>query len=323
MRTKLQAVPLDIRRRVAHKLESIRESGMVPGLENAYLGAEVCPVYRPDIKDVAYWEFEIAGLKEVMSRQHEGKSSGVGFMLASTGSHDIPIPHWSVNNEPPSRALESKSKQTAARIFKLDTLTYAAEDASGKYLAHIGQMPLQVLNPETDMSKYMGINTVTTTLKAASTDDKSPSEVVVKKTDVAAQKLKLSSWESLDGVKKGFAGTYRLHLDAHVRRAAPAWEIENLIAKFGEGILEGRHITVPLMGPGKASVTGDGAKFVKLTMLDRKFAPAVTLEALPAPEKKELNFQLAISYADGTSENLPFFIVPKGTPSNKKSIVTH
>src|SRR5882762_8884489 len=106
MRVKSQETPQDLRRRVANKLESIRGTPMAPGGDAARLGDEACPIYRPDIEGVAYWEFDVVGLKSTQAREHEGRSSGVGFMLASAGRHDVPIPHWSLTAEPPSRALE-------------------------------------------------------------------------------------------------------------------------------------------------------------------------------------------------------------------------
>lgn len=318
MRKKLEEIPLEIRRRVANKLESIRGTAMAPGGESSYLGKEVCPIYRPDIKDVAYWEFEIAGLKDVRSREHEGKSSGLGFILVSTGKHDIPFPHWSLTNESPSRALEAKSKQgQVARVIKLDTLAYAAEDAKGNYLAHIGQFPLQIIGTEIDPLKYRGISTVTATPKNLSKDDAAPPELTIESTGEKVPKLKLSSWESLTAFKRGYAKAYKPFLKALAERALQPWETEDLITKFGEGIHEGQRLILPLLQPGKVKITGEGARFVKLTLLDRQ-PPAVSLEALSSNEKKEANIQLQISYKDGTSESLPFFVVPAGTPSNTR-----
>jgi hypothetical protein len=323
MRVKLQETPQELRRRVANKLESIRGTPMAPGGDGARLGEQACPIYRPDVKGVAYWEFEIAGLKKTLAREHEGRSSGLGFMLASTGRHDIPIPHWSLTIEPPSRALEAKAPQgNVARIIKLDTLAYAAEGAKGRYLAHLGQFPLQIVGTRSGLTKLRGISTVTATPKKPSTDDLSPSELIVTRDGVRVPKLKLAAWESWPAAKRGYAKAYKPHLEALAARAADAWTIEDLIAQFGEGIHEGQRLTVPLLKDGKAEVTGNGAKLVKLTFLDRQ-SPAVTLEALPSEAKTEADFQLAISYSDGTSETLLFFVVPKDTPSNNRSTLPH
>jgi hypothetical protein len=43
------------RRRAARILESIHGTEMAPRGKGARLGDEACPVYRPDIQEVAYW----------------------------------------------------------------------------------------------------------------------------------------------------------------------------------------------------------------------------------------------------------------------------
>jgi hypothetical protein len=323
MRIKFQDSPLEFRRRVANKLESIRGTDLAPGGKNARLGDSVCPIYRLDIKEVAYWEYEITGLKKIKAREHEGKSSGTGFILASAGGHDVPIPHFSLTTEPPSRALEAKSKQgQVARIVKLDTLAYAAEDENGEYLIHVGQMPLQIQRLGGDLAKYPGVSTVTATPKQPSDNDKTNSELIIKAEGAEVPKLKLVGWEDYAALRKGFVKAYAPYLRALADHASKSWEIENLITKFGEGIQEGQKLTVPLLTQGKIKVSGDGTKFFKLKKLARK-PGAFTLEALPSTEKKEAGIQVEISYADGTSETLPFFAVPTNTPSNNRSILPH
>ncbi len=323
MRVKLQETPQELWRRVANKLESIRGTPMALGSDEARLGDAACPVYRPDIKGIAYWEFEIAGLKEVRSRGHAGQSSGVGFMLAATGAHDLPIAHWSLTMEPPSRALEAKARDgKVARVVKLDTLTYVAEDEKGKYLGHVGTFPSQVVTVATDLTKLRGISSFTAAPKSPSKDDTAPGEMAVTPGGVKVPRAKLVPFDTWPGTKRGYGKAFRPHLDALAASVKPAWAIEDLIAKFGEGILEGQALTVPLLKPGKAQINGDGAKFVKMTVIDRQ-PPAVRLEAMPSDEKKELNFQLVLSYEDATSETLLFFIVPKGTPTNNRSVLPH
>jgi len=297
---------------------------MAPGGNGAHLGEQACPIYRPDIEGIAYWEFEIAGLKETQPREHDGPSSDVGFILASTGRHDVPIPHWSLTIEPPSRALEAKSKDgEVARIIKLDTLAYVAEDTKGESLSILGQIPLRIVGMRGGLTKFRGISTVTAAPREASTDDDSPTELIVKQGGVKVPELKLAAWKSWTDLKRGYSRAYKPHLEALVASSAEAWTIEDLIDKFGEGIYEGQQLTVPLLKPGEVRVSGDGAKLVELIVLDDRQSPAVTLKALSSREKKEANFQLEISYSDGTSEILLFFVVPEDTPSNNRSVLPH
>ena len=323
MRVKLQETPIQLRRLVANKLESIRGTAMAPNGKGVCLGELACPIYRPDIEGVAYWEFEIAGLEKILPREHDGQSSGVGFMLVSTGKHDLPVPHWSLTIEPPSRALEAKSPGVnVAKIIKLDTLAYTAEDAKGLYLAHLGQLPPQIIGVRGVLAKLQGISSVTAAPVQPSENDAKPVELISTSAGVPVPNIKLNPWRSWTAAKRGYAKAYQRHLEALAIRSAVAWEIEDLIAKFGEGIHEGQSLNVPLLQAGKFSLTGEAEKFVKLSRLDLN-PPVVMLEALPSEEKKELNFQLDITYRDGSSETLLFFIVPKNAPSNRRSTSPH
>ena len=323
MRVKLQETPIQLRRLVANKLESIRGTPMAPNSKGAYLGELACPIYRPDIEGIAYWEFEIAGLEKILPREHQGSSSGVGFMLASTGSHDLPVPHWSLTIEPPSRALEAKSPDAkVAKIIKLDTLAYTAEDEKGKYLTHLGQLPSQIIGVRGVLAKLQGISTVTAAPAKPSEDDAKPAELILNSTGANVPNLKLNPWRTWTAAKRGYAKAYQRHLEALAIRSTAAWDIEDLITKFGEGIHQGQSLNVPLLQAGKFSLSGEGEKFVKLTRLDLD-PPVIRLEALPSETQKELSFQLDLAYRDGSSETLLFFIVPQGTPSNRRSTLPH
>jgi hypothetical protein len=323
MRVKIQEVPLHLRRRAANHLESIRGTPMAPGADTARIGDMACPVYRPDIKEVAYWEIEIKGLKQTRARGHEGRSSGLGFVLLSTGPHDVPIPHWSVEAEPPSYGLEGKvGKDKAARLVKIDTLAYAVEDQAGNYLSHLGQFPPRIEGTAISAKGAPSQGDVLAAPAATSADDRAPAELKLQRNERASHGVKLSAWSEWREAKAGFAKAYQPHIDALRMRAQGHWDIERSVEKFGEGIHEGQRLTVALLQPGTPSLAGDGQKFVKLVQLDRQ-PPAVSLEAGASGVKGEITFQLAIKYADGSSETLDYFIVPRGSPSNQRSVAPH
>jgi len=56
--------------------------------------------------------------------------------------------------------------------------------------------------------------------------------------------------------------------------------------------------------------------------LDRN-PPAFELVAGGAEQKQEQEFQLRLSYRDGSSETLTFFVIPEGTPSNRRRVLPH
>src|SRR5262245_9003459 len=113
-------------RQAVRHLESIRGTPIGEGADSATLGPEACPLRRPDVRGVAYWEFEIIDLQP---RSNGGISdprvgTGRGFIIVSAGRHDIPVPHWSLDRDTPSRALEAKLEKgvQAAAVYKLDSL---------------------------------------------------------------------------------------------------------------------------------------------------------------------------------------------------------
>jgi hypothetical protein len=55
MRTKSSEVPIELQRRAATRLEALRGSAMGAPLREAFIGELACPIYRPDLADVAYW----------------------------------------------------------------------------------------------------------------------------------------------------------------------------------------------------------------------------------------------------------------------------
>ena len=83
-----------------------------------YLGDEVTAIYRPDIEEVAYYEFEVRNSAE--------KDRTTGFIVVSAADHDHPISHWSLNNTPVSSRLaesaKKKRKNYRPRLLKLCVL---------------------------------------------------------------------------------------------------------------------------------------------------------------------------------------------------------
>jgi hypothetical protein len=323
MRVKIQEVPLNLRRRAANHLESIRGTPMAPGGDSARLGDMACPVYRPDMREIAYWEIEIKGLKQTRARGHAGPSSGLGFVLMSTGAHDVPIPHWSMEAEPPSYGLDGMiGKDKAARLVKIDTLSYAAEDKAGNHLGHLGQFPPRIEGQSISARGAPSQGDVLAAPAAHSDNDRAPTELKFVRNERASHGVKLSEWKDWGQAKAGFAEAYKPHIEALRMRAKEYWDLEHLVETFGEGIHEGQRMTVALLQPGSVSVGGDGQKFVKLSNLDRQ-PPAVTIDAGTSGAKGEISFHLAIKYLDGSAETLEYFIVPRGTPSNKRAVTPH
>ena len=59
MRIPITKVPLELRRKAAQHLENVRDTEMGIGAKRAKLAEQVCPMYRPDRVEIAYYEFEV------------------------------------------------------------------------------------------------------------------------------------------------------------------------------------------------------------------------------------------------------------------------
>ena len=288
------------------------------------LGPETCPLYRPDVKGVAYWEFELVGLKRPAPRGVKNPRVGTstGFIVVSAGRHDVPVPHWSLDRNAPSRALDQQFTNPAgasavATVYRIDSLCYVGEDAGRKYLGHLGQFPplMQFPTSALKLGSYPG-SAVAASPKPG-TSDEQLGKLTLTIGGRRPPNVKLQRWGSWAKVKQGYRAAFAHQLAAQRTRAAGRWEIEDLLAKFGQGIHAGTSLVVPLLKPGKAAIAGDGIKLVRMGTLDRSGVPAVELNALDSETKGEVHFTLELSYADGTSESLPYFVVPTGTPSNQ------
>jgi hypothetical protein len=194
-RVKLSDVPIKVRRLAFQHLESLRGSGIGSNVNDLCIGPDVCPIYRPDVDNVAYFEFELLkstgpapehrtdlvadvakinvltspGPAKVYSSLEFpadrlstlspilGTRSIQGFIQVSTGEHDFPIPHWSLEHPPVSRELERQAdiaKKKIARVLKLDALCYAAEDQSEAEVGLVGQRPVFTDNLPANLERF-------------------------------------------------------------------------------------------------------------------------------------------------------------------------
>ncbi len=96
------------------------------GWKDARVGSSL-PLFRPDVKGVAYYEFAVAPR---------------GFLIVSTGAHDIPVASFSHLSPPHSQRLVAQAGVAAAemRIHRLSDAAYLGE-ASGRVVAHLGTFP--------------------------------------------------------------------------------------------------------------------------------------------------------------------------------------
>lgn len=319
MRVPLEKIAMSDRRRAARALESLltRPPGNGSSLGKARLGAEAAPVYRPDMKDVAYWEFEVEGIRTSLPVPGEKpKQFDRGFILVATGAHDVPIPHFSLDLAPPSRRLEHMGKK-AQRIVKVDSQCYAAEDARGELQAHLGMMPPRLDGMPKELTKTPPEGWATTATRTGNgprTDDATSVEKTRPRQSREERPVKPQPWESWQELKDGYSTSYRPHLKALAERAAHPWGIDALTEKFGQGIHSGEVFPLPMLEPGQHELKGPGAPFVTAELVSDAAPPRLLLTAKADIDEKDLTFEVIFSYASG-EETLMFFIVPFGAPT--------
>lgn len=312
MRIPVSTVPLEMRRKAAQHLETVRGTEMDIGAERARLTDDVCPIFRPDMKEIAYYEFE---------------ADPRGFIIVTAGDHDYPISHWSFDREPVSRQLEAiaeKAGKEVARVFKLDTLAYVAEDESGEMVAQVGQIPIPVEGLPEDLEQARGrISSLMARPEQELKDDEGAEEMeyVVEQRGDPPPELKSREVESWAELKEMYGTAFAPFLRDLRLRAAEAWEIDGLISEFGEGILVGRTHRVALLEPdAEVDLSGEAADMVKLTLISRQgVPPALELAVEEIKLDREHNFELSIVYPSGLKESLSFFVVSPSTPSNVRS----
>lgn len=294
MRVAKKDVPVAIRRRAAQLLESMRGTPMGEGLETATLADDVTPMYRPDLQKVAYYEF-------AFERKDEGRR---GFMVLSAGDHDFPAAHWSAMRPPVSDELAAEAGRKAkkvARIYKLDSLAYLAEDEAGDEAALMGEPPLLFT-----VAEGADAAVVTETFEPGQGQPKRQDD---RKPPVEIRR-DVPSWKQL---KNEYGKTLRKPLD-HLRgQARKAWDIDELVEKFGEGFFAGEPFRVALLEPGATyEASGDGAAITAIRLVEHAGgATALELLAREVPAAGGADLKLDIRYPSGLKETLKFFVVSR------------
>jgi hypothetical protein len=342
-------IPTDVRRKAARHLESLRGTRMGRGAEHARLSQEVCPIYRPDISGVAYYEFTVElhseSARRVMtapalasgllppSASPTPSASGAtnedagaqGFIIVSAGEHDFPIPHWSLERPPVSAQLQALAKargRTVARIYKLDALAYLAEDEGGQEATRLGQAPSWIEGAPEDLRPFHGHISSAIARPGGEKDDASIAgsahQVKLVARGEPPPQLRLVNPSSWPKMKERYAARFGPFLEELKNKAAGSWEIEKTIAKFGEGVAVGEAHRVPLLHPEAiVELTGEGAGAVEFHMREKSSGPpGLELHARKPSREREGGFEVHITYPEGVRERLRYFVISKDMPSN-------
>lgn len=260
---------------------------------------EVYVMYRPDIEEPAYYEFEL---------------EPSGYIIVSAGQHDNPIAQFSAEDESPVRYLQSVAEVEIGRIYKLDTLYYVAEDTEGQIAASLGTpiVYIEGLTREAleDPHEFMGSASLQPSVETE--DDREAGELdhelIVEGASDAP--LTFREWESWEQLKAEYAEVYAVLIEDLRNQAAYDWETEALVTEFGEGIpFEGRFRMPLLYEDTRFEVTGDAADFVDYEVLDSGGFPVIDFRVRDIPPEDANSITVVMEYPTGEREERMLFIV--------------
>jgi len=301
-------VPLRFYRMALEHMQSVRGTSMAPGWDRAFLGAQVTPLYRPDIQGVAYYEFPVF-TPTAGAASDSGASNAAGFIVVATGEHDFPIPHWDFTGETLTAGLRHKSEKSS-KFYKIDALTYASEDASGAFAAVNRQFPPKVTGMKDEWLENPPSFETLWTSESAGEDDDTAGELggaeVISGTVEVPPGLKMAGWESWQALKQGYGDSYKLLLQQLETVAAPAWQAQETMEESGKILHKGDVESIPLLWDAKTvKMSGSGASYVK----GEVHAGAYVIEVLDAEPGQSIPLIVAIDYANGMREKRSYQIV--------------
>ncbi len=319
-------VPLEFHRRAAQLIEEVRGGPMAPGWEEALLSNRVRALYRPDVDGVAYYEFKVVN----------PNGGDKGFIVLSSGDHDYPIAHWNYEGETPTENVErvaAEDGKKAVKFYKLDTLTYAGEDADGNLVAMPGTQMAKVSGLDTSMIDKVGESAGSSEWvpDKETADDSSDSEFEGTKVETGptSSPLQISEWGSWQELKEGYAASYGVLAEALSREAAEDWEVDELAESLGEGLFKGEtyEFTLLMEGTPEIGYSGAGAsdKYVDTEVIANAGMPTVlrivVKDAIPSAE---LPLNVSVDYskllqtrnvsaARATQETLKFILLDRSS----------
>ena len=360
MQIPITDVPLEVRRAAAQHLESVHGTELMSGAEGAYLDTYAVPIYRPDIQEIAYYEFRIlkarSSVQLLLTRDYlsslESARTGklikprsfekgaaesadkqaIGFIVASNGRHDFPVAHWSLNRLPPSQQVLTDPRQSSQpeeanmkgkRLYRLDSLAYAAENESGDLVGQSGQLPSLLAGLPHSLDRYAGqiASAIALPLHGQPEDsDADNARHEIKQSEHEAPPLKRDDEGGWRTFKERYAEAFGPFLDHLRQRAAKTWELADLIRENGEGIVAGTTHRVALLGEASIELSGEGAQYIEPTIQAKPAGPpSLVLRAQPVPLQQELDLAIVVRYSNGEQETLRFFILSRHVPSNVKA----
>ena len=245
--TSLAEIPTAAHRRAAQHLEEARGTDMAPGWERAALGEQVRLLYRPDNPDKpAYYEVPVI--------LPDKNNSFAGFILLAANENDFPIPHWDFSGEPPTYILDWQSDSSAVKYFKLDTLSYAAEDDQGNIVSTLGQLPPKIEGMQMawlDQDQELGESAWIPDDDADEDEEERviSGTLVISGTVSPPATLNITGWDSWGDLKEGYTESYGVFLEQQRREASEFWRGVQADLEYGIVLIKEDVYDVALLWP--------------------------------------------------------------------------
>ena len=312
-RVPVSSLPFALLRRAHQHLEAMRGSEMAPTWIDVTFAELAAPLYRPDVDGVAYYEIPVI----------PAGASGppCGHVILSTGPHDMPVPHWNFEGQSICEQLDKlavSSGKQAARYYKLDALSYVAEDAGGEQIASVGTPLASVSGMDPAwLDQGLGTRVTAWTPDVDTADDSDDMGAVdgALETEGAEppKELLLGGWASWQALKAGYQAAYGVLAEDLRALAKQDWNVEQLAEDNGEGLRVGDDYRLSFIReePLPFRIEGPGAdpEYLKVSVERSPGRPAVlVLDVVSALPQEELLFDVEIDHETFT-ETRRFAIV--------------
>jgi hypothetical protein len=303
-RIPMDEVPKDIRKR-AVRLAEDAAGAAVTWEDPPSLGTFAHVVERPDVEGVAYYELAL-----------EPK----GFVVAATGKHDAPLPHFSTDTAPMGVELEKQGEGELGRLVWIDRLRYVAEDPEGNVLATRGnQVPkiegLEALleyDDEGPRSVEFGPHEDLDLAEDDRVDEGYEAEQLLAENDVdPPEEFSFERWESHEQLLDGYEEAYGPLLADLAEWGAEQWaklDDEASVRRVGAGQ---RHREPLLDGEAVGAVGGHAAGAATARLREREAAHDVLEVVAPADASPGDSFDVTIEDGDG-GETLTYHVEDDG-----------
>ena len=261
-RIPMAEVPARIRRRAARFIEY--HSGDDPRTwSEAGLADHAHPVSRPDVDGVAYYELEV---------------EPEGYIVCSTGSHDVPVPNFGTEGTSIGRSLAAQADGELAALQWIDRLRFVAEDADGEPIAARGNpVPrLEGVDALAERAETVGhVRVGPEDEESVETDDEvteeyEPAILAAENDHDPPEEFGFANWESYDDLKENYTDVYGPLLDGLRERAAAAWERLREFGRSVDDLQLGETHREPLLdGQTVETLSGTAAEGLEIERLSR------------------------------------------------------